>query len=333
MGRGRVYVIAEAATCHGGDEREAHRLVDAAKEAGCGAVKFQMIEPDELYAPYIQVDGVFHTNPVLASRERERLTTNAWKEIRAHCSDLDLDFSATVFGPRSLEQLMNLDPDFLKVASTDVDYHDLLRALGVTGLPVYLSTGMASLADVGQALEVLATSNSGNVCILHCVSVYPCPPELVNLPRMESLKRFGHPVGFSDHTLGVGAAAAAIAMGAVAVEKHMKLSTGPKTADSDHSLDEEALTTFVQAVNAASASLIDRGSEISQDEQTVALRARRGAYARRSLARKHVLHSSDITWVRPSTGLGPGRSEAIIGRRLERDLVAGEPIRETDVYP
>ena len=326
-----IFIIGEAATCHGGDERDAHALVDAASKAGCSAIKFQLIEPAELYAPRIPENGTTVANPARAAREKEKLPLAAWKEIRAHCDDAQIQFSATVFGLSSLELLLALEPDFLKIASTDTNFTSFVRALGSVGLPIFLSTGMSSLSEVQMSVNVLRESSCPSVCILHCVSVYPCPPHLANLPRLECLKTLGFPVGFSDHTLGVGAAAAAVAMGAVAIEKHMKLAEGSPTADSEHSLDEEGLAHFVAEIKATKAALEDRGFELDPQERDVASRARRGAYAAQWLARGHILQSTDISWLRPATDLRPNEEAEIVGRRLLREVNAGDPIYSKDI--
>lgn len=321
-----VKVIAEAATCHGGCAAKAHELVDAAADAGADVVKFQLIHPHRLYAPFVTASDGRQPNPVIAQRESEQLPLDVWREVADHCREREVEFALTLFDVDSLALVSELDLPFVKIASGDLTYTPLLERVGEFSVPVLLSTGMSTMGEIEKAIDALTRFGSPAVTLLHCVSIYPCPPDLANLGRMTALKSFGLSIGFSDHTLGSAVAAAAVALGATAVEKHMRLADGPVTADFEHSLDERALMRFVSDLRAVQAALRGVSLKVSADEKLVMQRARRGGYAARDLPAGSVLSQDDVVWLRPMTAPTPGGVEGLIGRTLRNSLSAGDSI-------
>ena len=321
-----VRVIAEAATCHGGDYDEAIRLVHAAKVAGADVVKFQLIDPYKLYRPWVESEGVRTPNPVIEQRLLEVLPKSAWIEIANASRESGIECAFTVFDLDALSFVAELDVPFVKIASGDLTYIPLLEAAGSSSKPVILSTGMGTMQEVETALSALTRFGDTGVSLMHCVSIYPCPPERANLRRIEALKKFGLPVGYSDHTLGSWASVAAVALGSVTLEKHFRRSSGPRTVDWDHSLDELEFAKYVNDVRHLAASLTTSGIDVSEDEMATRLRARRGVYASRDLAKSHVMSSEDLLLVRPTTSLPLTDTNLVTGKTLLRDIASGEEI-------
>lgn len=200
-----TYLIAEAGVNHGGNFGTALKLVDAATQAGADAVKFQLFSSQKLWGD----DRIKHLE----------LDQDQIKTLSAYSKSVGIEFICTPFDVEALEFLASLKVKRLKIASGCIGNFDLLYAAHQTGLPVILSTGMSTMDDIKKALGTLAV----NVTLLHCTSSYPCRPEDVHLNAMDSLKVFGRPVGFSDHTNGITASIAAAARGAVVIEKHLTL--------------------------------------------------------------------------------------------------------------
>lgn len=208
-----TFVIAEAGVCHNGDFETALRLADAAKWAGADAVKYQLFTSQKLWGD----DRIKHLE----------LSQPQMKDIAAYCKSLGIEFMCTPFDVESLYYLVSLKVKRLKISSGCLTNTDLLYAAYQSGLPVILSTGMSTEAEIGEALSMLAI----NVTLLHCTSSYPCRLEDVNLKAMDRLKRFHRPVGYSDHTDVITVAIAAVARGATVIEKHLTLDRNQEGPD------------------------------------------------------------------------------------------------------
>lgn len=229
----RCFVIAEAGVNHCGEFPLALKLVDAAVQARADAVKFQLFDADKLQPERRDM------------LKRLELTREQMRTVAAYARSLGIEFMCTPFDVDSLEYLASLRVQRLKISSGCLTNNDLLYAAYQTGLPVILSTGMSSLSEVRRALEMLAS----NVTLLHCTSAYPCPIEAVNLKAMDVLRaEFDLPVGYSDHTQGITVALAAVAMGAVVIEKHLTLNRNMEGPDHKSSIEPSEFRTMVSAI-------------------------------------------------------------------------------------
>lgn len=211
---GHCFVIAEAGVCHNGDFGTALKLADAAEWAGADAVKYQLFSSQKLWGD----DRIKHLE----------LSQEQMKDIAAYCKAIGIEFLCTPFDVEAVDFLASLKVQRLKIASGCIANFDLLYAVYQTGLPVILSTGMSEPKEITRALDALAS----NVMLLHCTSSYPCRLEDVNLKAMETLENlYGYPVGYSDHTDGITVAIAAVALGAVVIEKHLTLDRNQEGPD------------------------------------------------------------------------------------------------------
>lgn len=242
-----VLVVAEAGLNHNGSVDLAHQLIDAAADAGVDAVKFQCYRTEDFISDRTLL---YNGEPQFAMFKVRELFDEAWPELRAHCRERGLKFGAT---PTSLERLtflLGLNPDFLKNGSDFLLHTPLIRAMARTGLPTYVSTGMATRPEVDAAVRAfLPVAGSGDLTLLHCTSTYPTVAADVNLRRIPLEPVYPTVAyGLSDHTYGVMAAIGAVARGATVVEKHITTDRSLPGPDHHFSADPEQLRELVQAV-------------------------------------------------------------------------------------
>lgn len=356
----RVFIIAEAGVNHNGSLDMALRLVDAAAAAGADAVKFQTFRADRLAsarapkADY-QTRAVGAAESQLEMLRRLELDEAAHAQLVARCATRGITFLSSPFDLDSLSMLLERRyVSMIKLGSGELTNAPLLLAAARTGLPLVVSTGMASLAEVEQALGVLAfgcradeggavpsvaafeeayqdpsarARLRGRVTLLHCTTEYPAPFAEVNLRAMDTLRHaFGLPVGYSDHTPGTAVAVAAVALGAVVVEKHFTLDRTLPGPDHQASLEPAELVDMVAAIRHVEAALGDGVKVAHPSERRNMVVARKSVVALHDIAAGSVLTEEDVTVMRPGHGRSPLRLWETIGSRAERDYAAGEPL-------
>ena len=352
--QGRVLVIAEAGVNHGGSVDAALMLVDAAAQAGADAVKFQSFRTELLVRPDApQADYQARNAPAASQAEMLHtleLSDDAHMRIAAHCAEVGIMFLSTPFDRPSLDLLVELGVPRLKVASGELTNGPMLLAMARTGLPMIVSTGMATLDEVAEALGVIAMGRGGadaapradaraastarvasdpslvgDVTLLHCTSSYPAPPESVHLRAMGTLaERFGLPVGYSDHTEGTAIAVAAVARGAVVIEKHLTLDrtlTGP---DHAASLDPDGFAALVHDIRTLETALGAAEKRTDPAEEEIRTVARRSLVAAHDLDPARAIAPGDLVALRPGDGLAPAAAWDWEGRLPSRAYGAGE---------
>lgn len=315
-----ILVVAEIGNNHEGDLVLAEDLIGLAARAGAQAVKFQTIVPERLVAP--------DQTQRLAQLRRFRLDAEAHHRLAAVAAREGVMFMSTPFAIEAVAMLDPLVPAF-KIASGDNDFVPLLEAVGATAKPVILSTGMTGLGGAAAAQAALervwrARGIDPGLVLLHCASVYPAAPADANIRAIAALAALGRPVGYSDHTLGIDAALAAVALGARVIEKHF---TRSKTHSDfrDHALSAEPaeLRELVVRARTIAACLGDGVKRPVAGEAATAAAARRSICAARALPAGHVLRIEDLDWLRPAGGLSPGNEAVLLGRALKADVAAG----------
>jgi len=332
-----VFIIAEAGVNHNGDMELARRLVDAAAAAGADAVKFQTFKAEKVVSPAApQADyqkantGIEESQ--LAMIRRLELDPDQTAELRDHCIAAGIEFLSTPFDEESAESLFNLGVPAFKVGSGELTNHRFLRCLAGKGLPLLVSTGMASMDETRAAVAAIAEAGGRKLCLLHCVSAYPAPPGDSNLRAMEALRRaFGVPVGWSDHTLGLHVTLAAVALGANVVEKHFTLDRNLPGPDHGASLEPHQLAELVRQVREVESALGDGVKRCMPSEENTAAVARRSIHSAVELAAGHVLRPEDLVLLRPGVGIPAGELESVIGRRTVRKIKAGTMLSWADV--
>lgn len=328
------FLIAEAGVNHNGDVELAHRLVDAAADAGADAVKFQTFDPDLLVSPLApkaeyQISTTDASESQLEMLRRLVLPREALAALAARADRRGLLFLSTPFDEASADFLEGLGMPAFKVPSGELTNHAFIAHLAAKGKPVLLSTGMAGLTEVAQAVHVVRAQGDPPLALLHCVTSYPAPPADCNLRAIGAMAAaFGVPVGWSDHTEGLRLSLAAVAAGATLLEKHFTLDRDLPGPDHRASLEPGELAELVQAIREVGVALGDGRKRPMPSELANAAVARRSLHASRALPVGHVLTAGDLAALRPGTGLPPSLRDRLVGRRVRVAVERGEMLSE-----
>ena len=321
-----AYVIAEAGANHNRDLAVARELIDVAAEAGADAVKFQTYSGAQIYSrktpPFKYLEPITDRSP---SELLEDISLpREWQpELAAHAKSRGIHFFSTPFDLAAIRELDALDVPVLKVASFEMVDLGLIRAAAATGRPLLISTGMAVLGEVEDALGAAAEGGAPAVGLMQCTSVYPAPAARINLRAMATMRQaFGVPVGLSDHSLGISVPIAAGALGASFVEKHFTLDRSMAGPDHPFALEPDELRAMVGGIREAEAALGDGrkdGPSPEEREEMYSL-GRRSLIAARDLPAGTVLTEEMITTKRPGFGIAPKHLELVVGRTLRVDV-------------
>jgi N,N'-diacetyllegionaminate synthase len=329
-----AYVIAEAGANHDGELAKAKRLVDAAVESGADAVKFQNYSADTLVtrdAPKYWGEGTQYEK----FAELDVLEREDYEAMAAHAREQDITYLSTPFDHEAVDLLDDLDVPAYKVASGDLTHHPLLRDVASRGEPVILSTGMATLAEVREAVGVIENAGNEEIVLLHCITRYPTDIGDANLRMMSTLMaEFDYPVGLSDHTIGTTVPVAAAAMGAAIIEKHFTYDTSlEKSPDHRLSADTEVMRDIVdrtREVHAAMGRAEQGPTEVEADGMRL---ARRSLVTDRAIEAGERIRRADLAVKRPGTGLAPKLLFEVDDEawRATRDLPADEVLAAEDI--
>jgi N-acetylneuraminate synthase/N,N'-diacetyllegionaminate synthase len=329
--------VAEVGVNHNGDFQLAKRLVDASVEAGADAVKFQTFKAERVAsstackADY-QIEATGSAESQVEMLRRLELGPEAHQELERYCRARGIMFLSTPFDEESVDLLEGLGVPAFKVGSGEITNLIFLRYIALRGKPVILSTGMASLDEVQDAVRALRDAGCERIVLLHCVSSYPADPAEANLRAMGTMAAaLQVPVGFSDHTTGLEVAIAAVALGACLIEKHITLDTSLPGPDHHASLNPEVFGRLCRALRMVEQALGDGIKRPTAGEANVARVARRSLHAARALQKGQLLKAADLAARRPGTGIPVGRWESVIGRRLTRSVRAGTMLAEEDL--
>jgi N-acetylneuraminate synthase len=325
------YIIAEIGSNHNGDVNLCRQLIDAAADAGANAVKFQSwtdtsLIAEEEYARNTEYsDKKKHFGTLREMVSAYQFTADQHREAQAHCRARNISFCSTPFSFEEVDLLESLDVPFFKIASMDVVHLPLLKYVARKQLPVVISTGMATLGEVEQAVEAIRAEGNDRIVLLHCVSIYPPEYRSINLRNMTTLQQsFDVPVGFSDHTLGTAIPLAAIALGAAVIEKHFTLDQEMAGWDHAISANPEQLRTIVEEGRNVFNALGETRRTVSPAEMEKRKKFRRSLVARRELNRGHQLTEADLDAKRPGTGIAPDEMAYVLGRKLACEVAADQ---------
>jgi sialic acid synthase SpsE len=333
-----AFVIAEAGSNHNGDEQTAHALIECAARCGADAVKFQTFTADALVArtnhPIATLTDAFGRfgSTVHAMFEKLEMPAEWLPRLRDRAESLDLVFLSTPFDEASADLLDGLGLTAFKIASYELVHLPLLRHVARIGKPILLSTGMATLEEIEEAVGVIAAEGNDRVALLHCPIGYPVPPDEVNLAVIDTLRaRFAVPIGFSDHTLGSAIPVAAVARGASIVEKHFTLDTAQAGPDHGFAADPATLAAMIDGIRTVNRAIGSGEKRLQPSEELHYQRGRRSLFAATDIPAGTLIRPEMIAVLRPGVGLPPRDFDAIVGRVARRPLVAFQPISWDDV--
>lgn len=325
-------IIAEAGVNHNGNLQMAYQLIDAAIDAKADVVKFQLFDPDELVteaAPLAEYQSKqTSAQSQKAMLESLTLPKENFIELKTYAESHHIQFLCSPFDWASAQFLVNdLKLTTLKIASGELTNLPFLKAISGLNCNVILSTGMATLEEVSQAVSVFPDVKK--VSLLHCVSAYPAPAESLNLSAMETLKN-AFPqcvIGFSDHTLGWHLTCSAVTLGAQIIEKHLTLDNTLEGPDHKASLNPEDFKQMVQAIRDVEAAQGDGVKQPHPIELDVIKAARKSLVAAHDLPAGHILTQADIAVKRPGTGISPTNLNSLIGTTLEQAVVKNQLLK------
>jgi N-acetylneuraminate synthase len=326
------YVVAELSGNHNGELGRALALIDAAKRAGADAVKLQTYTADTITldadGPEFRVEGGLWNGRTLHDLYREAHTPWDWHEaLFARGREIGITVFSAPFDPTAVELLERLNAPAYKIASFEIVDLPLIERTARTGKPLIISTGMATRAEIGEAVDTVRAAGAAAPLLLYCVSGYPTPAGDANLRSIPDLARaFGAPVGLSDHTLGIGASIAAVALGAVLIEKHVTLRRADGGPDAAFSLEPDELAQLVTSVRDAWASLGEVKRDIAASERGN-LKFRRSLYVVRDVRAGERMTADHVRSIRPAYGLAPKHLPEVIGRHAKVDLKRGTALR------
>lgn len=330
----KTLIIAEAGVNHNGDLALARELIDIAAEAGADVVKFQTFTADSLVtaaaakAAY-QLTSTDAGQSQHAMIKKLELTRAMHETLIAHCEARGIEFFSTGFDIESVDMLYQLGLVRLKVPSGEITNLPYLRHVAGYGLPVILSTGMATIEEVRAALEILRDAGAprDGVTVLHCTTEYPAPMDGVNLRAMLTLRdALGVPIGYSDHTVGTEVAIAAVALGAEIIEKHFTIDRSLPGPDHPASLEPAELQSMVAAIRNVERAMGDGVKRPTAGEEANKKVARKSLVAATAIRAGDTFTEANLAVKRPGTGVSPMLWDEVLGRRASRDFAADELI-------
>ena len=326
-----VYIVAEMSANHNQQFEQAVRIIEAAKDAGADAVKLQTYTPDTLTIDsqdemFWKKDGLWK-GKTLYELYGEAYTPWEWQpQLKKIANDLGMDLFSTPFDYTAVDFLEKMDAPAYKVASFELVDLPLLRKIAQTGKPIIMSTGMATLTEIDEAVNAIREAGGNQLALLKCTSAYPAPPEEMNLKTIPHLaEAFGVPVGLSDHTLGSAVSVAAVSLGACIVEKHFTLSRDIPGPDSAFSLEPHEFKKMVDAIRTVEKALGEVSYEITEKQRESRV-FRRSLFVVKDIKEGEKFTEENVRSIRPGYGLHTRYLEVILGRKAKNDIAKGTPL-------
>ena len=329
-----VFIIAEAGVNHNGLIDLAYQLIDVAAESGADAVKFQTFKAENLVSKNAQkAEYQKQTTNALESQfdmiKKLEMDVDAHKKLINYCYEKDIMFLSTPFDHDSIDMLNELQLQIFKIPSGEITNLPYLRHIGALNKKIILSTGMANMKEIEDALDILvgAGTRKDNITILHANTMYPTPMEDVNLNAMLTIqKEFGVSIGYSDHTLGIEVDIAAVAMGASCIEKHFTLNKTMKGPDHKTSLEPEELKAMVSAIRNIEKALGSSEKKPSPSESANIDIVRKSIVASKEIQKGDFLTEKNIATKRPGNGISPMKWDKVLGSKAIKDYRVDEMI-------
>ena len=332
----RTLIIAEAGVNHNGDIEIAKKLIDVAAKAGADLVKFQTFSGDRLATPIArqaeyQIQNTEVRVPQRTMLQKLELDESMHKILIQHCEDREIGFFSTGFDIESVNLLIKLGQKRFKIPSGEITNLPLLRHIGKQKKEVILSTGMATFVEIEKAIEAIedAGTSRDSITVLHCTTSYPAPLVDVNLKAMQKIgEKFDVAVGYSDHTIGLETAIAAVALGAKVIEKHFTLDRRLPGPDHKASLEPEELKHMISFIRNIEILLGDGEKKLMPSEVGNLNIARKSIVASKTILKDEIFSENNITTKRPGNGISPMQWDSVIGSRAKRDFELDELIEQ-----
>ncbi len=340
----KTIIIAEAGVNHNGDFETAKKMVIAAKEAGADYVKFQTAVPELVISEFAEQAEYQKENTGIVESQldmcrRIHLPLSAYKPLSDFCKEVGIGFMSTPFDLTSIDVLTEIGQDYFKIPSGEITNLPYLRKISEKGIPVILSTGMATIDEVEEAIKILIgehpstpegfkpTLKRSDITVLHCNTQYPTPYRDINLRAMQTMAdALAVKTGFSDHSLGIEAPIAAVALGACVIEKHFTLSREMAGPDHKASLEPQELKAMVASIRHIEEALGDGVKKVTESERPNIEIARKSIVAIKPIKKGETLTEENIYVKRPGNGVSPMMWDQAIGTKAIRDFKPDELI-------
>lgn len=332
----RAFVVAEISANHNQNLNRAIAMIKKAKECGADAVKFQCYTPDTITIDcdnkHFMIDHHKWGDQMLYQLYRRAYTPWKWfKKLKKVADDLGIVFFATAFDKTSVDFLEELNVPVHKIASFELVDLPLIGYIAKTKKPLILSTGMASLQEIRDAVNAAKMAGAKDIILLKCVSTYPANPDAMNLRTIPDMaKRFKLPIGLSDHTLGIATSIAGVCVGAKLIEKHFTISRKVQTPDSFFSIELQEMKSLVENIRIAEKSLGKVYYGLTKDEKN-SRAFRRSLFVVKDIKKGEKFTEENIKSIRPAGGMAPKFKKAILGIKAKRDIYKGTPLTSKDI--
>lgn len=325
----KTFIIAEAGVNHNGSIELAKDLIDAAVDARADAVKFQTFITENEISKFAQKaeyqkETTGNEESQFEMVKKLELPYEDFEELQKYCNKKGIIFLSTPFEIQSAEFLNSIDIPIFKIPSGEITNSPYLRKLNSFKKPVILSTGMSTMDEIKDAIKILKDCR---ISLLHCTTEYPCPFEDVNLKAIQTMRdKFNLEVGYSDHTIGIEVAIAAVAMGATIIEKHFTLDKNLEGPDHKASLEPQELKQMVDAIRNIEKAFGSGEKTPSKSEIKNIEIARKSIVAKQDIKKGEVFTEDNITTKRPATGINPMKWDEVIGTKAKKDYISDELI-------
>lgn len=326
----RPYIVAEVNSSHNGDIDTAKHMIDEAKRIGCDCVKFQSWSAESLYSA-----TYYKENPI-AKRivGKFAMPEESLAELAGYCKKVGIAFSSTPYCKKEVDFLVEkCDVPFVKIASMDINNYSYIRYIACKGTPIVLATGMAHIDEIKKAVKTVEETGNKNLCLLHCISIYPPKTETIQLNNILGLRKEfpQYPIGFSDHSLGIAMPIAATALGTALIEKHFTLDKKKMGMDNNMAMEPDEFQNMVENCNHVFDAMGSCERTVGEDELLQRTKMRRSVVAVTDLKKGSILREEDLDVKRPGNGIAPDKMYDLVGKRIVRDIFADEILNEDDV--
>lgn len=326
----RPYIVAEVNSSHNGDVEVAKRMIDAAAEAGCDCVKFQSWSAESLYSA-----TYYKANPISKRIVKKfSLTQEQLRDMAEYSRSKGIDFSSTPYSREEVDWLVDeCQAPFIKVASMDLNNYLYLHYIAKKGVPIVLSTGMSEMEEIRKAVQTIEEAGNKQICLLHCISIYPPEFETIHLHNILGLREAfpNYPIGFSDHSHGVEMAVAATALGAALIEKHLTLDRTKIGMDNQMATEPEEMKQMVDCCIRTQIAMGNKERVVLEAEQEQMKKMRRSVIVTRDIKAGEILQLADLEAKRPGTGIPADKIESLVGKKLLVDKDADTQLEINDI--
>ncbi len=326
----KPYIVAELNTSHFGNISIAKKMILRAKETGCNCVKLQSWSSDSLYSKKF-----FNKNPISKRFfDKYSLDNSQLKKLSIYSKKIGISFSSTPYSEEEVNFLVQeCNPAFIKVASMDLNNHLFLKFIAKKKIPIILSTGMGTINEIENAVKVITSNGQKNICILHCVSLYPLDTKIANLKNITMLRnKFRDiPIGYSDHSMGIALPISSIALGACMVEKHFTLDSKKIGMDNHMATEPYDMQKLTSECFTAFNSLGTEERILSKQEFNQRKKMRRSVFTRQPLKRNEKITLDKILLRRPGSGIPANKVPAILGKKVNKNINKNTLLKMSDI--